>query len=430
MIIIKGGWVVDPVQDSVAEADVLINGTRIAAIQQRIDPGAGWEVLDARGLIVAPGLIDMHVHLREPGFEHKETIASGARAAVRGGITAVAAMPNTNPVADNRSVIEFVLKRAREAGWARVYPVGAITRGCNGEELAEMADMAAAGAVAFSDDGRPVRNAGVMRRAMEYARALRKPLIDHCEDPDLTADGVMNEGLVATRLGLKGTPAAAEEITVARDILLAELTGCAVHIAHVSTEGSVRLIREAKARRVLVTAEVTPHHFSLTEEACEGFNTNAKVNPPLRTERDVKALKEGLADGTIDVIASDHAPHAFDEKNVEYDRAPFGIAGLETTVGLIFKELVAPGILSLPAAIAKMTINPARILGIDSGILAPGARADITVIDPEREEVVNPEEMVGLGKNTPFAGYRLKGIPVGTIVGGRVLMWDRRLREQ
>ncbi|MGQ9496923.1 MAG: dihydroorotase [Desulfotomaculales bacterium] len=430
MIIIKGGWVVDPVQDSVAEADVLINGTTIAAIQQRIDPGAGWEVLDARGLIVAPGLIDMHVHLREPGFEHKETIASGARAAVRGGITAVAAMPNTNPVADNRSVIEFVLKRAREAGWARVYPVGAITRGCNGEELAEMADMAAAGAVAFSDDGRPVRNAGVMRRAMEYARALRRPLIDHCEDPDLTADGVMNEGLVATRLGLKGTPAAAEEIMVARDILLAELTGCAVHIAHVSTEGSVRLIREAKARRVLVTAEVTPHHFSLTEEACEGFNTNAKVNPPLRTARDVKALKEGLADGTIDVIASDHAPHALDEKNVEYDRAPFGIAGLETTVGLIFKELVAPGILSLPAAIAKMTINPARILGIDSGILAPGARADITVIDPEREEVVNPEEMVGCGKNTPFAGYRLKGIPVGTIVGGRVLMWDRRLREQ
>lgn len=429
MIIIKGGWVVDPVRHSVTAADVVIDGTRIAAVEQSIDPQAGWEVLDARGLIVAPGLIDMHVHLREPGFEHKETIASGARAAVRGGITAVAAMPNTNPVADNRSVIEFVLKRAREAGWARVYPVGAITRGSRGEELADMAEMATAGAVAFSDDGRPVRNTGVMRRAMEYARALQKPIIDHCEDPDLAADGVMNEGLTATQMGLKGIPGAAEEIVVARDILLAELTGCAVHIAHVSTEGGVRLIREAKARGVKVTAEVTPHHFSLTEEACQGFNTNAKVNPPLRTARDVEAVKEGLADGTIDVIATDHAPHASDEKEVEFDQAPFGIAGLETAVGLVFKELIAPGVLSLPAAIAKMTVNPARILGLDYGRLTPGARADLTVIDPEREETVNPEEWASLGRNTPFAGYRLKGIPVGVFVDGRVLMWERKLRK-
>jgi len=429
VIIIKGGWVVDPVRHSVTAADVVIDGTRIAAVEQSIDPQAGWEVLDARGLIVAPGLIDMHVHLREPGFEHKETIASGARAAVRGGITAVAAMPNTNPVADNRSVIEFVLKRAREAGWARVYPVGAITRGSRGEELADMAEMATAGAVAFSDDGRPVRNTGVMRRAMEYARALQKPIIDHCEDPDLAADGVMNEGLTATQMGLKGIPGAAEEIVVARDILLAELTGCAVHIAHVSTEGGVRLIREAKARGVKVTAEVTPHHFSLTEEACQGFNTNAKVNPPLRTARDVEAVKEGLADGTIDVIATDHAPHASDEKEVEFDQAPFGIAGLETAVGLVFKELIAPGVLSLPAAIAKMTVNPARILGLDYGRLTPGARADLTVIDPEREETVNPEEWASLGRNTPFAGYRLKGIPVGVFVDGRVLMWERKLRK-
>jgi len=429
MILIKGGWVVDPARELITEADVAIDGTRIVAVDKGINPQAGWEVFDARGLILTPGLIDMHVHLREPGFEYKETIASGARAAIRGGITALAAMPNTNPAADNQTVIKFVLARAQEAGWAHVYPVGAITRGCKGEELADMAEMAAAGAVAFSDDGRPVRNAGLLRRAMEYARALQRPVIDHCEDPDLAADGVMNEGLTATRLGLKGIPDAAEEIVVARDILLAELTGCAVHIAHVSTEGSVRLIREAKARGVRVTAEVTPHHFSLTEEACEGFNTNAKVNPPLRTVRDVEALKEGLADGTIDVIASDHAPHALDEKNVEYDLAPFGIAGLETTVGLIFKELVTPGVLSLPAAIAKMTVNPARILGVDGGALVPGARADITVIDPEREEVVNPEEMVSLGKNTPFTGYRLKGIPVGVFVSGSVLMWDRKLRK-
>lgn len=427
MIVIKGGLVVDPARDLIQEADVAIDGGRIIAVEKEVKVRPGWEVFDARGYLLTPGLIDMHVHLREPGFEHKETVYSGTRAAVRGGITAVVAMPNTNPVADNRAVIDLVLARAREAGLARVYPVGAITRGSRGEELTEMAEMAAAGAVAFSDDGWPVRNAGVMRRAMEYARALKKPIIDHCEDPDLAADGVMNEGLTATQMGLKGIPSAAEEIVVARDILLAELTGCAVHIAHVSTEGSVRLIREAKARGVKVTAEVTPHHFSLTEEACQGFNTNAKVNPPLRTARDVEAVKEGLADGTIDVIATDHAPHAPDEKEVEFDQAPFGIAGLETAVGLIFKELVAPGVLSLPAAIAKMTVNPARILGLDYGGLAPGARADLTVIDPEREETVNPEEWASLSRNTPFAGHRLKGIPVGVFIDGRALMWERKL---
>lgn len=429
MILVKGGCLVDPGRELVTEADVVIEGTKVVRVEKDVAPQAGWEVFDARGLLVTPGLIDMHVHLREPGFEHKETILTGTRAAVRGGVTAVAAMPNTDPVADNPAVIGYVLSRSKEANLARVYPVGAITRGCCGEELAQLGQLAAAGAVAFSDDGWPVRRAGVMRRAMEYARTLGRPLIDHCEDADLAADGVINEGLTATLLGLKGIPNAAEEIVVARDILLAELTGCPVHIAHVSTEGSVRLIREAKARGVKVTAEVTPHHFSLTEEACEGFNTNAKVKPPLRTAQDVQALKEGLADGTLDVIASDHAPHARDEKDTEFDTAPFGISGLETLVGLVFTELIAPGILSLPAAIAKMTVNPARILGLPVGTLAPGAPADLTLIDPEREEIVRPEEMASLGKNTPFAGRRLRGVPVGVFVAGRVLMWARQLRE-
>ncbi|MCL6611233.1 MAG: dihydroorotase [Peptococcaceae bacterium] len=419
-LLIKGGTVVDPVAGSLAESDVLVENGVITRVGRGIAaPGA--KVIEAGGKLVAPGLIDMHVHLREPGHEAKETVETGCRAAVRGGFTAVACMPNTSPVADSRAVIRYILERAREAGLARVYPVGALTRGSGGEELSEMADLKEAGAVALSDDGRPVANPGVMRRAMQYAGMLGLPVISHCEDPDLADGGVMNEGYTATRLGLKGIPGAAEEVMVARDIILAGLTGCRLHIAHVSTAGSVRLIREAKARGIPVTAEVTPHHFTLTDRAVEGYDTSTKVNPPLRGEADVAAIREALADGTIDVIATDHAPHTPEEKDVEYDRAPFGMVGLETAVGLVWTELVAGGVISPARAIAMMTVNPASVLGLEAGLLAPGSAADITVIDPELEERVDPDTFYSKGRNTPFAGRLLKGLPVMTMVGGKIV---------
>ncbi|MEW6769920.1 MAG: dihydroorotase [Bacillota bacterium] len=417
--IIKKGRVVDPLHERVFPADVLVVDGRIAAIGPGLAGQKDTTVINAEGCLVLPGLIDMHVHLREPGFEYKETIASGTRAALRGGFTAVCAMPNTRPVCDRAAVAGFVLDRARAAGNARVYPVGALSKGSEGKELAPFGEMRDAGVVAFSDDGRWLADAHLMRRAMEYAAMLDVPVISHCEDPALSAGGVMNEGFTATVLGLRGMPAAAEEVAVARDILLAELTGCHLHVAHVSTAGAVRLIREAKARGVRVTAEVTPHHFTLTEEAVRGYDTNAKVNPPLRTAVDVAALKEGLADGTIDVIATDHAPHSQEEKETEFDAAPFGMVGLETAVGLVFSELVSQGVLTLPQAVAKMTVNPAHILGLEAGVLAEGAVADITLVDPEREEVVEPGGFASQGKNTPFAGWRLKGTPVGVMVGGR-----------
>ncbi|WP_443082246.1 dihydroorotase [Thermodesulfitimonas autotrophica] len=416
-LIIKGGTVVDPVTGKLFQADVTVVGDRIAHIG-KAPPDKDATVVDARGCLVLPGLIDMHVHLREPGYEHKETIASGAAAALRGGFAAVCAMPNTRPVCDSAAVVGFVLERGKAAGRARVYPIGALTRGSEGKELAPLGEMRAAGAVAFSDDGRWVKNGHLMRRAMEYAAMLGAPVISHCEDPDLSAGGVMHEGVTASMLGLRGIPAAAEEVAVARDIILAALTGCHLHIAHVSTAGAVRLIREAKARGVKVTAEVTPHHFTLTEEAVKGYNTNAKVNPPLRTPADVAALKEGLADGTIDVIATDHAPHAREEKEVEFDAAPFGMVGLETAVGLTM-ALVREGVLTLPQLAAKLTTNPARILGFEGGLLREGAPADITLIDPELEETVEPECFASKSGNTPFAGWRLKGLPVGVVVGGR-----------
>lgn len=419
-IIITGGRVVDPVAGTETVSDLLIDGGKIAALGKNLKAG-GARVIEAAGKLVAPGLLDMHVHLREPGYEAKETIRTGLMAAVRGGFTGVACMPNTNPVADNQTVIQFIKSRAAEAGLARVYPVGAITRGSKGEELAEMADLKNAGAVALSDDGRPVAGTGVMRRAMQYAGMLGLTIISHCEDPELAAGGSMNEGLMSTKLGLKGIPGAAEEVMVARDIILAELTGCPLHIAHVSTAGSVRLIREAKSRGIRVTAEVTPHHFTLTDTAVEGYNTSTKVNPPLRGEEDVAAVKEGLADGTIDVIATDHAPHTMEEKDVEYDRAPFGMVGLETALGLVWTELVETGLLSPSRAVAKMTVNPARILGITKGALVPGATADITIIDPALEEVVDPGSFASKGRNTPFAGRRLKGLPVLTMVEGRIV---------
>lgn len=419
-ILIRGGRVIDPVAGTETVIDLLIEDGKITALGKNLKTG-GARVLEAAGKLVAPGLLDMHVHLREPGYEAKETVQTGVMAAVRGGFTGVACMPNTNPVGDNSTVIQFIKNRAAEAGLARVYPIGAITRGSKGEELSEMADLKNAGAVALSDDGRPVAGPGVMRRAMQYARMLGLTIISHCEDPELAAGGSMNEGFMSTKLGLKGIPGAAEEVMVARDIILAELTGCTLHIAHVSTSGSVRLIREAKARGVRVTAEVTPHHFTLTDAVVAGYNTSTKVNPPLRGAEDVEAVKKGLVEGTIDVIATDHAPHTPEEKDVEYDRAPFGMVGLETAVGLVWSELVETGLLSPAGALAKMTVNPARILGIEKETLVSGAVADITIIDPDLEETVNPNNFASKGRNTPFTGRKLKGLPVLTMVGGRIV---------
>jgi len=420
-LLIKGGTVIDPVAGEITEKDILVVDGKISKIGANLS-ASGAEVLDAGGKLVAPGLIDIHVHLREPGFEAKETVFSGTRAAARGGFTAVACMPNTNPVADNAAIISYIKNTARVKGAVNVYPIGAITRGSKGEELAEMGDMKEAGAVAFSDDGMPVMNAGLMRRAMQYARMLGLTIISHSEDKNVSAGGAMHEGYMSTVLGLKGIPASAEEVMVARDILLAEETGCQVHIAHVSTAGSVRLVREAKARGVKVTAEATPHHFSLTDEAVAGYDTATKVNPPLRTAADVAAVKEGLADGTIDVIATDHAPHTIEEKDVEYEQAPFGMVGLETAVGLVWTELVATGVLTPLQAITKLTLNPASVLGISKGTLGSGTDADITIIDPALSWTVDPEQFAGKGRNSPFTGRLLKGMPYMTIVGGRIVM--------
>jgi len=418
-ILIKGGTVFDPSAGTLRDLDVLIEDARVIKVESGIS-GRGAIVLDASGMLVSPGLIDMHVHLREPGYEYKETIATGTAAALSGGFTAVAAMPNTNPVADNPAIIEFIRKQAAAAANARVYPVGAITRGLEGNVLAEMGEMHAAGALAFSNDGRPVVSAGVMRRAMQYARMVGVPIISHCEDDTLVDGGVMSEGLTASVLGLKGIPAAAEEVIVARDLLLAETTGCALHVAHVSTAGSVRLIREAKRRGVPVTAEATAHHFVLTDEAVAGYNTSAKVNPPLRSRTDVQAVLEGLADGSIDVIASDHAPHADYEKAVEFDQAAMGLVGLETTLGLVFTYLVEPGVLTAAEALTRLTANPARILGLPETVLKPGAVADITVIDTHCEWEVDPNRFLSKSQNTPFAGFKLRGQAVATIVAGKI----------
>lgn len=423
-LLIRGGTVLDPLAGTVEEKDILVEGGKIAAVGTSL-PADGAQILESSGKLVAPGLIDMHVHLREPGFEAKEDITSGTRAAVRGGFTAVACMPNTDPPADSAAVISYIKSAARARGVAEVYPVGAVSRGSGGRELAEMGCMREAGAVAFSDDGQPVMDAGLMRRAMQYARMLGAAIISHCEDKTLSAGGVMHEGYASTVLGLKGIPAAAEEVMVARDIILAGETGCRLHIAHVSTAGSVRLVREAKARGIPVTCEVTPHHFTLTDDAVSGYNTSTKVNPPLRSKADLAAVKEGLADGTIDVIATDHAPHTAEEKDVEYDRAPFGLVGLETAVGLVWTELVSAGVLTPLEAIRKMTVNPARVLGIPKGTLDVGADADITVIDPELTEEVDPALFESKGRNTPFAGRLIKGLPCATVAGGRVVMHAR-----
>jgi len=419
-ILIKGGRVIDPAQEMDREADVLVGDGRVEEIGRGLAAGRHL-VIDATGCLVCPGLVDMHVHLRDPGQTHKEDLASGTLAAVRGGVTSVACMANTEPPIDHPTVLEYVRSRAKHIGKARVYPVAAVTKGLRGKELAPIGSLVAAGAVALSDDGRPVMSAGLMKRAMEYARMFGVPIISHCEDLTLSEGGVVNEGPTATLLGLKGIPSVAEEVMVARDLLLAEATGVHLHIAHVSTAGSVRLIREAKRRGVRVTAEVTPHHLALTEEALLGYDSNCKVNPPLRSRADIEALLEGLQDGTIDAIATDHAPHALEEKAVEFDRTPFGAIGLETLVGVVFSVLVHPGHLSEAQAIGKLTVNPARILGIPRGTLSPGSEADIVVIDPNREWTVTSEGLASKSKNCPFLGWRLRGKAVTTIVGGQVV---------
>ena len=422
-LLIKGGLVVDPSQGLEERRDLLVERGKIVALEPpgRISDN-GRRVISAQGLVVAPGLVDMHVHLREPGEEYKETICTGTRAAVQGGFSAVAAMPNTKPVNDTAAVTRLILDQAKEARNARVYPVGAVSVGSKGEVLGEYGDLKAAGAVALTDDGQPVTSALLMRRALEYARTFDLPVISHCEDLDLRADGVMHEGRVSLQLGLKGIPAAAEEVMVFRDLALARLTGGRLHIAHVSTGGSVALIRLAKAQGLAVTAETAPHYFSLTDAAVLGYNTHAKVNPPLRTDADVAAIKEGLRDGTLDAIACDHAPHSSLEKEVEFTAAAFGLIGLETSLGLTLK-LVHAGELSLMQAIAALSPNPARILGVEGGSLTPGGPADITLIDLNREWTVDVNTFASKSRNCPFNGWTLKGRAVMTIVGGKVV-WE------
>lgn len=418
-ILIKGGRVVDPGR-FVGTADVLIDQGKIVAVGPNLSAPAGATVLHAEGQLVLPGFVDLHVHFREPGFEYKETIQSGSAAAVAGGFTTVCCMPNTNPVNDNQAVTEFMLERARLAGMANVLPIGAITKGSEGKELAEIGDLHRSGCVAISDDGKPVMNSLVMRRAMEYALAFDLTVVDHCEDIHLAEGGCMNEGLISTELGLPGIPAAAEDVMVARNLSLSELTGARLHLAHISTAGSVRMVREAKARGIKVTAEACPHHFTLTEEVVRGYNTHAKMNPPLRTWADVQAIKEGLRDDTIDVIATDHAPHATQEKQQDFTEAPFGIVGLETALSLTL-GLVEEGVLSLEQAVTKLAVAPAAAFGLKKGTLSVGADADVALVDPNEQWEVDPSKFKSKSRNTPFAGWKVKGRVKTTIVGGKIV---------
>jgi dihydroorotase len=427
-LLIKGGRVVDPASGLDGVADILVSEGKIARVDKDI-ASEGAEILDVSGMIVMPGLIDMHVHLREPGFEEKEDIESGSAAAAVGGFTAVACMPNTEPALDNDAVIAEVVKKAAEIGLCRVYPIGAVTKGRRGQELAELGEMKAAGAVAFSDDGSPVSTSEILRCALEYLKAFDCVLMDHPEDLSLSEGGQINRGLVSTIAGFKGIPREAEEIIVARDILVAGMTGGRLHLTHISTKGSVELIRRAKEKGLPVTCDCTPHHLLLTDKLVleSGYDTNSKMNPPLRTDEDLEALWQGLSDGTIDAIATDHAPHHVDDKWVEYDYAANGITGLETAVGLIVDKLVRSGFISWTRMAEAMSLNPARILGVPGGTLAEGAVADITVIDPELEWSVNPREFRSKGKNTPFEGWRLDGAPYATILGGKIVAKKRCL---
>ncbi len=420
-VLLRGGRVVDPSQDLDATLDLLLAGGVVRELGEGLDTPDDTEVVDCAGLVVCPGFVDIHVHLRQPGQEYKETVASGTRAAAAGGFTAVACMANTAPVNDSRLVTAHLVAEGERHGFARVHPVGAVTRGMRGERLADLGEMAAAGAVAFSDDGLPVADAGLMRLALLYARQLGLPVTQHAEDLDLTADGVMHEGAWSARLGLPGIPGAAEDVVVARDLLLAADTGARYHVAHLSTARSLDLVRRARAAGHAVTCEVTPHHLLLTDEAVAdlAFSTDAKMKPPLRAEADREALLAGLVDGTVDAIASDHAPHAPGEKANPFACAPFGILGLETTVPLCLDRLVGGGVISLRRLVDLLSTGPARCYGLPGGSLAPGRPADVTLLDLDREVTVDPARFHSLSRNTPFAGWQLRGAPAGTFVGGR-----------
>lgn len=418
-LLIQNGRVIDPSQGVDDILDIRVEDGLIKEIGKKLPLPAGSEVLDASGCYVTPGLIDMHVHLRDPGLEYKEDIISGTRAAVAGGFTAVCCMPNTKPCIDNKAIASYIIHKAKTEGSCTVFPIGTITQEQHGERLAEMGELKESGCVAVSDDGRPVKSSELMRRALEYARGIGIMVISHAEDLDLVGEGVMNEGFTSTELGLKGIPRVAEDIATMRDVLLAEYTGSPLHVAHVSTRGSVEIIRAARKRGVKVTCETAPHYFSLTDDAVRGYETNAKMNPPLREADDVNAIKQGLADGTIDAIATDHAPHHLDEKDVEFNAALNGIVGLETSLPLSL-SLVADGTLTLPQLIEKMSCNPSRILNLGRGTLQAGAPADITVIDPAAVWTVEAEKLASKSKNSPFLGWSLTGAARATIVGGKV----------
>ncbi len=421
-LLIKNGRVVDPSSGTDETLDILVDRGKIAEIKPTIEESKELKVVDASRLVVAPGFIDMHAHLREPGQEYKEDIQTASRAAARGGFTSICAMPNTSPVNDNRGVTEFILTEARRKAAVNIFPIAAITNGLRGEELTDMADLLDAGAIAFSDDGRCIQNSLVMRRALEYAEFLGTLIIDHCEDFNLSQDGLMHEGSQAYLLGLRGIPASAEEIMIARDIILAETAGARVHVAHLSTQGGVRLVEEAKERNVQVTAEVTPHHLVLTDEALVNYDTNLKVNPPLRSQDDVKALLAATKTGIIDVLATDHAPHTAEEKEVEFDRAPFGINGLETAVPLLLDRLVNKNVITLSRFIEMISTTPARILGLKTkGRVSVGADADLTVLNLHKETVIDITTFASKSRNNPFHGWKLKGAPAMTIVAGRIV---------